>query len=135
MIGRFAAAANADELRATMNEMSAPDFQMPTRNVAVLAAMRFVPGQRAKMLEIVQLIAKDGKQGEIPRDKIAGLAMPVSVVWGTADPVLPFSHSRDLPAGFALHVIEGAGHMLPVEALKAVTAIIRRTANMPAAKP
>ena len=48
--------------------------------------------------------------------------MPVTVVWGTADPVLPFSQSKNLPAGFAFTAIAGAGHMLPVEARKAVTA-------------
>lgn len=127
LLARFAAAANADDLRAAMNEMSAPDFLMPTRNVAGLAAVRFAPGQRDRMMEIVGAIAKDGRQGEIPRDSLAGLTMPVSVVWGTADPVLPFSQSEHLPPGFVLHTIAGSGHMLPVEALKAVTSIIRRT--------
>ncbi|MDP3895994.1 MAG: alpha/beta fold hydrolase, partial [Mesorhizobium sp.] len=96
LLGRFAAAANADELRAAMNEMSAPDFRMPTRNVAGLAAVRFAPGMRDSMMGIVGAIAKDGRQGEIPRDTLASLAMPVSIMWGTSDPVLPFSQSDNL---------------------------------------
>jgi pyruvate dehydrogenase E2 component (dihydrolipoamide acetyltransferase) len=127
LLGRFAAAANADELRAAMNEMSGPGFVMPTRNVAALAAVRFVPGQRARLIEIAGAIARPGgRQGEIPRESLASLAMPVTVMWGTADPVLPFSQSENLPAGFTLQTVEGAGHMLPVEARKAVTAAIRR---------
>lgn len=127
LLRSFAEATDADALRRSMDEMSAAGFRTPTRNVAGLAAVRFVPGQRARMLEIVAAIAKDGKQGEIPPDAIAALRMPVSVMWGTADPVLPFAQSAGLPAHFALEVIDGAGHMLPVEALKGVTVLIRRT--------
>jgi pyruvate dehydrogenase E2 component (dihydrolipoamide acetyltransferase) len=112
-----------------MDEMSAPGFRTPTRNVAGLAAARFVPGMRDRMIEVAAAITKDGVQGEIPREAIAGLAMPVSVAWGSADPVLPFAQSAGLPVAFALHAIPGAGHMLPVEARRAVTAIIRRTAS------
>ena len=125
LLQRFASPANADELRASMNEMSSPDFDMPTRNVAALAAVRRTVGQREKLIEIVAAITRGGTQGEIPRDSLAGLPMPVSVVWGTADPVLPFSQSQNLPAGFSFTAIAGAGHMLPVEARKAVIAAIR----------
>ena len=127
LLRRFAAPAGTDELRACMNEMSSPDFAMPTKNVAAVAAVRSVAGQREKLVQIAVAITKDGRQGEIPREMLAGLKMPVSVVWGTADPVLPFSQSENLPAGFAFTAIAGAGHMLPVEARKAVTAAIRQT--------
>ena len=53
--------------------------------------------------------------------------MPVTVVWGTADPMLPYQQSENLPASFELVTLPGAGHMLPVEARKAVTAAIRKT--------
>ena len=127
LLERFAASATADELRATLDEMAGPDFRLPTRNVAGLAAVRFAPGMRDSMMRIVGSIARDGRQGEIPRASLESLAMPVTLVWGTADPVLPFAHTDNLPARFALHPIPGAGHMLPVEALKTVISLIRRT--------
>jgi pyruvate dehydrogenase E2 component (dihydrolipoamide acetyltransferase) len=130
LLTRFAAPADTGELRACMNAMSGPGFAMPTKNVAALAAVRGVAGQRARLEHIVALIAKDGRQGEIPREMLAGLTMPVSVVWGTADPMLPFSRSQNLPAGFAFIEIAGAGHMLPVEARKAVTAAIRNNVRL-----
>ena len=73
------------------------------------------------------IIAKDSRQGEIPRATLATLAMPVTVVWGTADPVLPYAQSNDLPPKFQLITLPGLGHMLPVEARKTVISAIRQT--------
>ncbi len=118
---------SADGLRAAMNAMCAPGFEMPTKNVAVCAAMQSVPGQREKLVEIAEKISKGGRQGEIPRASLAGLAMPVTVVWGTADPVLPFTQSAGLPEGFRLVALPGVGHMLPEEARRQVIRAIRTT--------
>lgn len=125
LLRRFAAATSADELRICLDEMAAPGFRTLTRDVAGLAAVRFVKGMREKMMEIAAAITPDGGQGEIPRTAMAGLTMPVRVVWGTSDPVLPFEQSQNLPSGFALTVLPGIGHMMIVEARKAVLAAIR----------
>lgn len=127
LLRRFATPANADELRAAMNDMAAPGYAFETKYVMALAALRRIEGQPAKLDAICGMIARDGRQGEIPRDSLAKLAMPVSVVWGTRDPVLPYAHSARLPPAFHFVPIQGAGHMLPVEARKAVTAAIRVT--------
>ena len=116
-----------DGLRDAMNAMGAPGFEMPTKNVAVYAAMQSVPGQREKLAEIAGKIAKDGRQGEIPRDSLATLAMPVTVVWGTEDPVLPYAQSQGLPPSFNFIPVPGVGHMLPEEARKTVIQAIRTT--------
>lgn len=127
LLARFATPANADELRAAMNEMAAPGYAFDTKYVAALAALRRIEGQPAMLAKISTMIARDGRQGEIPRETLATLAMPVTVVWGTADPVLPFAQSANLPASFQFIQIPAAGHMLLVEARKAVTAAIRTT--------
>lgn len=127
LLHRFATPATADELRAAMNDMAAPGYAFETKYVAALAALRGIPGQPAMLDKIWGMIARDSKQGEIPRATLATLSMPVTVVWGTADPMLPYAQSENLPAAFELVTLSGAGHMLPVEARKAVTAAIRKT--------
>ena len=126
-LSAIADAPDADALRAGLNDMGAPGFEMPTKNVAVAAAMRSLPGQAAKLAEIAARISADDRQGEIPRDALAALKMPTTVVWGTEDPVLPYSQSRDLPAHFALVRVPGAGHMLLEEARRTVIRAIRQT--------
>ncbi len=127
LLRRFATPADADDLRAAMNDMAAPGYAFETKYVAALAALRRIEGQPAKLEGICGMIARDGRQGEIPRESLASLSMPVTVVWGTADPVLPYRHSAELPTRFQLVSIPGVGHMLPVEARKAVTGAIRAT--------
>ncbi|MCV0397408.1 MAG: alpha/beta fold hydrolase [Rhizobiaceae bacterium] len=127
LLERFATPADADELRAAMNGMAAPAYRFETKHVAALAARRRIDGQKAMLQGIHGMIARDGRQGEIPRETLATLAMPVTVVWGTADPVLPYSHSRNLPASFRFISLDDVGHMLLMEARKPVTAAIRST--------
>ena len=129
LLRRFAEAASADGLRICLDEMSAPGFSTLTRDVAGLAAIRFAPGMRDSMLAVVASITRDGTQGEIPREMMAGLPMPVSVVWGTSDPVLPYAQSAGLPASWTLHTLPGVGHMVLNEARRAVTGAIRRMAR------
>ena len=127
LLQRFATPADADELRAAMDEMAAPGYAFETKYVAALAALRRIEGQPAMLDHIRGIIAKDSRQGEIPRATLATLAMPVTVVWGTADPVLPYAQSNDLPPKFQLITLPGFGHMLPVEARKTVISAIRQT--------
>jgi pyruvate dehydrogenase E2 component (dihydrolipoamide acetyltransferase) len=129
LLRRYGAATNVDALRRCLNDMSAPGFDMPTKYVVGLAASRGAPGQREKLVEIAAAITKGDKQGEIPRDMLETLAMPVTVVWGTEDTVLPFTQTQDLPPSFKLEVLAGRGHMLMEEAREAVLRIIRQTAR------
>lgn len=128
LLKRYANAAHAGELAKIMDEMSAPGFSTPPKYVLGLAAVRGVSGQRVKLDTFHGIIQQDGKQGEIPRDAVAALAMPVSMVWGTLDPVLPFSQTENLPENVRLTKIDGAGHMLTVEAKSAVLSAIRASA-------
>lgn len=129
LLRRYGAATNADDIRRCLNEMSAPGFDMPTKYVVGLAASRGLPGQHETLVEIADAITKDGRQGEIPRDMLMTLAMPVTVVWGTEDTVLPFKQTEHLPPAFKLEVLPGKGHMLMEEAREAVLRIIRQTAR------
>lgn len=117
----------ADGLRRAMNAMCAPGFEMPTKNVAALAATRSYPGHEDRLVEVVGRIAGGGRQGVFPPEQVAALTMPVTVVWGTEDPVLPYGQSKGLPEGFAFMRVPGAGHMLLEEARRTVTQAIRQT--------
>ena len=126
LLRRYAAAASADDLRACMDEMSAPGFPMPTKYVAGLMATRAVAGQRDKLIEIAGLITKGDRQGEIPRDSLATLAMPTRILWGTEDTVLLYAQTTGLPGNISLETLPGKGHMLLEEATEQVIRAIRR---------
>lgn len=126
LLRRYAAAACADEIRACLAEMSSPDSTVPDAAIRNLTEMRARPGQTEKLVAFAEAMTAGGRQGVIPRQDLASLAMPVMVVWGTDDAVLPYSHADDLPPGFLVHHVLEIGHMLPEETPGLVADIVRR---------
>jgi pyruvate dehydrogenase E2 component (dihydrolipoamide acetyltransferase) len=127
LLRRYGAAVEPDEIRDCLAAMSGPSSAVPDHAVKVLAQMRRQPGQTEMLARIAADISRDDRQGVISRETLAALAMPVSVMWGTADPLLPYSQTEGLPSQFSLHTAEGFGHMLPEEAPGRVVDVVRRT--------
>jgi Predicted hydrolases or acyltransferases (alpha/beta hydrolase superfamily) len=126
LLRRYAAAADRREIRACLAAMSAPQSPPPERIVGVLAEARRRPGQLRKLVEIAAVMTRDERQGVIPREQLDTLNMPVMVVWGTDDPVLPVTQADSLPAHFHIHHVLDAGHMLVEEVPGVVTQALRR---------
>ena len=116
----FAAADTADTLRAATQGMMGPGAALPEAELDQLLHEREDETLREALIAIAAMITKDGRQGAIPRFELARISCPVRIVWGTQDPVLPVSQSRDLPPQFDLRLVPGAGHMLVHEARDAV---------------
>lgn len=130
LLARYAVASAPTEIERCLEGMFGFSSPVPADTVATLAAMRAVPGQTAMLSSIAAMIARDGKQGAIPRERIATLAMPVAVAWGTLDGVLPPHHADGLPARFEVQRLPGLGHMLIEETPDAVAALIARNAAL-----
>lgn len=62
----------------------------------------------------------DGRQNAVHRDALAGAPVPVQVIWGAADTIVPPGHADGLPPAVAVHRLDGAGHMPHVEQAGAV---------------
>ena len=56
-------------------------------------------------------------------EQIAALDKPTLVVWGAADQVIPAAHAQHL-AGATVEVIDGAGHMVQMEAASRVNELL-----------
>jgi pimeloyl-ACP methyl ester carboxylesterase len=124
LLRRFGAATSPDEIGACLKLMSGPQAVIDPQAVSAHMAMRAVPGQIERLAEIAAAITRDDRQGVIPAASLAALTMPVTVVWGTKDDVLPFAQTQGLPPSFKLVEIEGAGHMLVDEAPETVFSAI-----------
>ena len=129
LLRRYAGARDLAEVRACLGAMSGPASTPSPRVADVLFQMRKRPGQVEKLVEIAAAMTRDDRQGVIPRDLLDRLTMPVMVVWGSDDTVLPFTHADDLPARFHVHHVLEAGHMLIEEAPDLIASIIRRNMN------
>ncbi|TIT03181.1 alpha/beta fold hydrolase [Mesorhizobium sp.] len=126
LLRRYAAAAGKREIRACLAAMSGPQSLPSERIVDVLGEMRARRGQLQKLVEIAAAMTRGDRQGVIPRERLETLDMPVMVVWGIDDAVLPFTQADDLPTHFHLHHVLEAGHMLIEEAPGLIAEIVRR---------
>ena len=126
ILSRYAEAETAEELSAAMENMYGWNNAVSDETIQRMVDMRKVKGQRDKLIEISRHLHRDGKQGVIPRDRLASLSMPVKVLWGTQDRVLPTRQAHRLPPMFASHIFEDTGHMLPAEIPGPVVALTRQ---------
>lgn len=129
LLTHYAAAIDERELSLHLEAMTGWFSPVSPETIAVAAKSRDLPGQRDVLVEMAKGLVRDGRQGQIPRDLLEALTMPVSVVWGELDNVLPARHAKGLPGHFAVHTFPSLGHMLPDEAPAEVTAIIRQSAG------
>ena len=135
LLRRYAAAAEKGEIRACLAAMSGPLSALPDHVVDVLSRMRGQPGQLRGLVDTAAAMTRDDRQGVIPREQLEALVMPVMVVWGVEDPVLPVDQAEGLPARFHLHHVLDAGHMLVEEAPALIAEIVRRNTRRRRGRP
>lgn len=65
-----------------------------------------------------------GRQSWTGRDALKSLPIPVQVIWGRADRVIPAAHAEDLPLSIRVHILDGAGHMPQMEQAAAFNRLV-----------
>ncbi|MEJ5021467.1 acetoin dehydrogenase dihydrolipoyllysine-residue acetyltransferase subunit [Ochrobactrum vermis] len=70
----------------------------------------------------------DGTQTFEVRSSIATLAMPVRLIFGAEDRVIPVAHAHGLPGKVGVHIFAGCGHMPQIEERAAVLQILKECA-------
>jgi pyruvate dehydrogenase E2 component (dihydrolipoamide acetyltransferase) len=70
-----------------------------------------------------------GRQSVSLRERLGGITVPVQVIWGEADRILPARHAEDLPQSIAVVRLPGAGHIVHMERAAEVNEAIRSVAT------
>ena len=93
------------------------DESLVTRSlVEDLLTFKRTDGVREALETIAGAFAPGGTQAEVMRDGLGGLGVPVQVIWGAADRIVPASHADGLPDNVSVLVIPEKGHMVQMEA-------------------
>jgi pyruvate dehydrogenase E2 component (dihydrolipoamide acetyltransferase) len=82
-------------------------------------------GVEPALRTIASQFCPGGRQALVRREQLAGLTLPVLVVWGAEDRILPSSHALDLPGRVRTEIIAGGGHMVQMEEASLVNRLIR----------
>jgi pyruvate dehydrogenase E2 component (dihydrolipoamide acetyltransferase) len=64
----------------------------------------------------------DGRQAGVP--DLSGVEVPMLVIWGSEDKVVPVSHSENVPEHARVEVLDNTGHMPQMEAAGRVNRLI-----------
>jgi len=65
-----------------------------------------------------------GKQRADLRAKLASIKVPIQVIFGAKDQIIPAEHAKGLPSNVTVHILPAAGHMPHMEAAGEVNRLI-----------
>lgn len=124
LLRAFARAREEAELAALAARFVAPGFRMPRRLAALLARERAEAGRIEALTVIAEAILDGDGQRTVDVAGLARTGLPVRVVWGRQDAVIPVAQAMALPGEIAVHLFDGVGHMPQAEIPAAVVRII-----------
>ncbi len=123
LLRRYAAAVEAEEIAPLL-----PPFfgrgGPPEGLAAAIASERQAPGATAALSAIVETFFDGAQQKTLPLAELARLDMPISVLWGREDGVLPVTQAETLSDRFSVRLFDAVGHMLPFEIPDAIVRAI-----------
>ncbi len=129
LLRRYAAAKDAAEMETLLEQFFGWEFKLPKFLAKTAAESRSRPGAVATLETVANEIIDGSVQRTLPRDDLAALPMPIKVLWGTQDRVLPTRQAHKLPGIVATHIFERVGHMVHLEIPKDVTRLILQNAG------
>jgi len=120
----FTAATGRRDLKPQLEKLFA-DSALVTRDMIddVLKYKR-LDGVDAALRAIAAASFPGGRQAVLSRDRLGGLRVPVQVIVGAKDRIIPADHANGLPGTVAVHRLENAGHMAHMEAAGEVNRLV-----------
>lgn len=120
----FCRARSGATLAPWMSLLVADPENIPPVFVQVTAETRAQPGVMEAQEQIVQGIFPDGTQVFSIRKTLETLTIPIRVVFGDADRIIPHRHMAGLPGTIAQHLFAGVGHMPQIEVREPVARLL-----------
>lgn len=111
----FVQAAGKKDLKAVLSQLFA-DESLVTRSL-VDGVLRYkrLDGVTDLLGSLAAGLFPDGRQAADPARRLDARSIPITVVWGGDDRVIPATHAGAAPEGATVVVLEKAGHMVQME--------------------
>jgi pyruvate dehydrogenase E2 component (dihydrolipoyllysine-residue acetyltransferase) len=123
-IEAFARAANRNALKPCVAQLFADEGLVTRQLVDDLLKYKRLEGVDAALRKLADNLFPGGVQGRLFPDALASSKLPVLVVWGEKDRIIPASHAAGLPPHVKVEVLRDAGHMVQMEAAGAVNRLL-----------
>ena len=110
VLHQWASARSADELRSVLTQFFGPSYVIQEKMVEFQVELRARKGAVEKLGEIAANLFVNNQQGELPVDDLLAKGLPISVVWGALDAIVPVHHADRLKDRVDLHIVDNMGH-------------------------
>jgi pyruvate dehydrogenase E2 component (dihydrolipoamide acetyltransferase) len=125
-IDSFMAAKRRKQLQPVL-EMLVADPEMVSREmIEDVLKFKRLDGVETALNRIIEGAFAGGRQALQLTGRLGELSVPVQVVWGRKDRIIPVRHTEGLPNSVRVHVLDDAGHMVHMEKAAEVNQLIER---------
>ena len=125
-IGGFIQADRRKEMKGVLEQLFADPALVSREMVMNVLQANRIDGTRECLQRIAESCFAGGKQEGRLRERLSQLAIPVQVVWGKRDRIIPSAQASDLPKNVAVRMVDPAGHMVHMERAEEVNELLRR---------
>ena len=116
----FTAGANRNALKPHLTQLFADGSLVTRQLIDDIVKYKRLEGVPEALSKISASMFDQGRQSTSYHDTVQDLAPRVLVVWGSEDAIIPATHARGLSDAVSVHVVEGKGHMVQMEAASEV---------------
>jgi len=126
-ISGFARATQPASLAPWLGRLFADESLASPAFVAATMQARADAGLREVQARIAETVFPDGTQAADLRNALKAAVMPVRILWGEQDRIIPKRHALHAAGSPALHFLANIGHMPQIEAPQLVARLIKQT--------
>lgn len=124
-ISGFIAAESRREIKPLLQQLVADPDLISRSLIDDILKFKRTDGVTEALTTIAQAFIDGDVQQVGLRDALGGLTIPVRVIWGSVDKIIPAAHADGLPANVEVHILDGAGHLVQLEAASEVNKLLR----------
>ncbi len=118
----FIAANRRREMRDILRLLFANPDLVTRRLVQDVMKFKRVDGVDEALRTVADKVFPDGRQADVP--DLSELSVPILVIWGSEDQIIPVDHTENLPSDARVEVLEDTGHMPQMEAAGKVNRLV-----------
>jgi len=112
------------QLRPVIEQLFADRSLVGRKMLDDIINFKRIDGAVEALSTIADTVFRDGRQSVNLAPRLSELAMPVQVIWGAEDQIIPAAHVKAIQRSAAVHLIPGAAHMVHMEKADEVNALI-----------
>ncbi len=121
----FVAAESRRDLRPVVEQLFADPSLVSRQLLDDLLKYKRLDGVPALLSELSRTLFGGGRQSALPGVELEGSGLPVLVVWGAQDRIIPAAHAGNAPPGSRVVVWDDAGHMAMMERANDFNALLK----------